>query len=713
MAQSMFDTFNRLVALSLTHYPRTVIFFLLPSSDDFSCAPTTNRGLIPAQPSMDTHLTHEHTSRTFQMSTEQNCVGRKQPATHFVIHTPAHCTPGPSSSANFAMRRSDRRASGDMVAEATALTGHPFWSPPRASKAMRSSISMIRLLVVAGLIALATLVAGVRLIMDSNLTLSLPRTSPDNGSPPDSKRLLGLRKGIVPPPQKFVPALNMTLEQLLEAPESVRIAALKNIREGAAFLSPASDRMHGIVGLTDKGAPHWIPRDPPPEGLEMANVLREGGGFNLRLSDALPMDRSLQDFRHRKCKQITYDLDTLSDATVVIVFFNEPFSTLMRSVHSVLNFTPPQILREIVLVDDGSDLDWIRSNGTGELETYIALLPKVSLVRLEKRKGIVGARMAGIRAASAPIFVILDSHIEVEPGWLEPLVDRIGEDKSRILMPQVDGLDPETFEGDSGGIGCTLGFLWKMIEHGYVPDEDSTEERRNPGPTDFVTSPTMAGGLFAANVDFFLNEIGGYDEKFQFWGTENLELSFRLWQCGGRLECAPCSRVFHIFRKGGVGYSSPIWATTKNKLRTMAVWMDNYADLAWRVIGKPDIDFGTYDDLIQWKKEKKCHDFKWYLNTINPESFVQEIPRDVPRLGSLQNVQSGKCLVTTADQPVQAKAIMSTCTGNQAQDWMYFRKTSHIMPVANDELCLNSNNPAKVSDTVWCRAFDVCFNNWL
>ena len=54
------------------------------------------------------------------------------------------------------------------------------------------------------------------------------------------------------------------------------------------------------------------------------------------------------------CKNIQYPKE-LPTASIVIVFCNEAPSPILRTIHSVVNRTPPQYLHEVVLLDDASD----------------------------------------------------------------------------------------------------------------------------------------------------------------------------------------------------------------------------------------------------------------------------------------------------------------------------------------------------------------------
>lgn len=119
-----------------------------------------------------------------------------------------------------------------------------------------------------------------------------------------------------------------------------------------------------------------------------------------------------------RCKTRQY-LAKLPDVSIVIIFFNEHFKTLLRSVHSIVNRTPPELLKQIVLVDDGSEWDSLKQ----QLDDYLSLhWPNlVDVVRNVERRGLIGARLAGAKVATGEVMVFFDSHIEVNYNWVSLL----------------------------------------------------------------------------------------------------------------------------------------------------------------------------------------------------------------------------------------------------------------------------------------------------
>uniref|UniRef100_A0A3P8PV78 Glycosyltransferase 2-like domain-containing protein n=1 Tax=Astatotilapia calliptera TaxID=8154 RepID=A0A3P8PV78_ASTCA len=224
-------------------------------------------------------------------------------------------------------------------------------------------------------------------------------------------------------------ALRMSLNEV-----NTELLKERVIREKELFKQQLKATQH-----TRRGFKHpvqrmdWTQAGKGPLTSEDAEVKKrwDEGHFNVYLSDKIPVDRAIPDTR--PCEQSLVH-DDLPSTSVIFCFVDEVWSTLLRSVHSVLNRSPPHLLKEIILVDDFSTKDYLKK----QLDDYMAQFPKVRIVRLKERQGLIRARLAGAAVAKGEVLTFLDSHIECNVGWLEPLLERVYLDRKKVPCPVIE-----------------------------------------------------------------------------------------------------------------------------------------------------------------------------------------------------------------------------------------------------------------------------------
>ncbi|XP_039188160.1 polypeptide N-acetylgalactosaminyltransferase 1 isoform X2 [Crotalus tigris] len=371
-------------------------------------------------------------------------------------------------------------------------------------------------------------------------------------------------------------------------------------------------------GPGEMGNPVAIAKEDQEKMKEMFKINQ----FNLMASEIIALNRSLPDVRLEGCKTKLYP-DNLPTTSVVIVFHNEAWSTLLRTVHSVINRSPRHMLEEIILVDDASERDFLKR----PLENFVKKLRiPVYVIRMEQRSGLIRARLKGAAASKGQVITFLDAHCECTLGWLEPLLARIKANRT----------------------------------------------------------PTMAGGLFSIDRDYF-QEIGTYDAGMDIWGGENLEISFRIWQCGGTLEIVTCSHVGHVFRKatpytfpGGTGQ-----IINKNNRRLAEVWMDEFKKIFYILSpGVTKVDYGDISSRLGLRQKLQCKPFSWYLENVYPDS---QIPRHYFSLGEIRNVETNQCLDNMARKENEKVGIFN-CHGMGGNQVFSYTANKEIQ---TDDLCLD------------------------
>jgi GT2 family glycosyltransferase len=165
----------------------------------------------------------------------------------------------------------------------------------------------------------------------------------------------------------------------------------------------------------------------------------------------------------------------MTSIAVVILNYNG-VSLLRQFLPSVVQHSGPA---EVIVADNGSTDD--------SLELLAKEFPNVRVVTLDKNFGFCGGYNRALREIKADYYVLLNSDVEVTPGWILPLKALLDNDPSiASVQPKILAFRArELFEYAGAGGGLT-----HSVIH-FVAADYSTTSRKTKG--NMTTSDPCSG----------------------------------------------------------------------------------------------------------------------------------------------------------------------------------------------------------------------------
>ena len=215
----------------------------------------------------------------------------------------------------------------------------------------------------------------------------------------------------------------------------------------------------------------------------------------------------------------------------------------------ILNWNGREMLSRYlpsVLASAGVDGVGVYVADNGSTDDSVAMLrrdfPQVHLILLKENHGFAEGYNLALQQVDAEYVVLLNSDVEVNEGWLSPLLAYMdAHPEVAACQPKIRSLrQPSYFEyaGAAGGYIDRYGYPYCR---GRIMDK--VEEDR--GQYDSVAPVFWATGaaLFIRLQDY--REVGGLDAQF-FAHMEEIDLCWRLRARGRGVVCVPDSVVYHL-----------------------------------------------------------------------------------------------------------------------------------------------------------------------
>lgn len=254
-------------------------------------------------------------------------------------------------------------------------------------------------------------------------------------------------------------------------------------------------------------------------------------------------------------------MDRLPKVAIVILNWNGQ-NYLEKFLPSVLATAYDN--KEVIVADNGST-----DSSVSFLEKHF---PQVKLIRFNENNGFAKGYNMALQNIRADYYAIINSDIEVQPGWLTPIINLLDLDKlNAACQPKLLSYNNKKLFEYAGGAGGWLDSYGYPFARGRVFDV-CEEDKGQYDTTERIFWATGAAMVIRSNV---FHEMKGFDEYF-FAHQEEIDLCWRIQLAGYKLYCCPSSVVYHV--GGGT-------LPRGNSLKTFLNFRNNqimlYKNLTW------------------------------------------------------------------------------------------------------------------------------------
>ncbi len=256
--------------------------------------------------------------------------------------------------------------------------------------------------------------------------------------------------------------------------------------------------------------------------------------------------------------------------------------------------------------------------------------PEVRLIRFAENLGFCEGYNQALRQVEATYYVLLNSDVEVTPGWLDPLVELLeGNPAIAACQPKIKSFHQRTHFEYAGAAGGFLDAYGYPFCRGRL--FDTLEEDK--GQYDDVRPVFWATGacLFIRASAYW--QAGGLEKQF-FAHMEEIDLCWRLQNLGHQIYYHGASTVYHV--GGGTLPKSNPRKTFLNFRNGAALLYKNLADeelnqiLYPRLVldGVAAVQFflkGEWKEVQAiWKAHRQFFAGKRYWNQKRKENLVKK-----------------------------------------------------------------------------------------